>query len=447
MAGNLTVTNEQMVLPWDMERADIAVPKKPQAGTNLLQISYGMSPVFQTEAARPTSGQDLFKYGTFARNPVAKMALDVLESSTFLVPWTIVPQNDLREHPEWEDLETRIRADISRQIDGLKDQTLEMSLRAHFRNCVEYGLGILEWVYPPYLTMGKYTVERLNARGGYDFDVYVDQTGALEQLMYYESGQYIQREDLARYAVTPYPYLRNGNWYGESMLQSVFHDIQLLEALEQCLIQGANLLSVRPILLWYEQGQSEAELAGIMSNLLQLSSGGVAKMPMEMPLDSATAKTGLQMNKVEVLDDRASAEGQKAITEAIDLLSKRIARALAMADDLGYSNANAGSFAKAKEEMNLYIAKVIQMQEFVEHSANQVIVGMVRYNWQNTPDGFRFPRFQFDQVKEDRSETIAKTFLPLVEMGLIEAQVLADKLEVPLSPEFQKKEEPVIAGL
>jgi hypothetical protein len=429
--------------PSTVTRSDLPVVpvNRPDAGESIGFPWAGVStPWVGFDTKQPRYGLDLLKFLEPGRNPVVRTGLDTVSQGVFWPGWDIVAQNDYLDHPEWADLDKAIIDGLRYQLDCLRDSSFQDSLTTLLEHGRIYGPGIAELVWDPPTKKRPLTqLIKIITHYPYDWDFYVDGWSNLEAARHVPTGAVISGPDLpAKLLVWPWPNYRNRNWYGESDLLSIRYDIEALQRIEAAMIQGVRLLSIRPILHWYEgKNFDPAELSNVRRMLLGMDAGSVVSLPMKAMV-SGEAETLAKGHEVKVLEDRASPEGLKQAQILRDMFAKRILNYLGIPDDIGMagSQISVGSYAKAKSEMTLLNSRVVKAQHWLEENVNRTLIPiMCRWNWSLDADvaqGYRLPAFRFREIEEDALLTHGTMVLDAYREGLISKPTAQERLGFPV---------------
>jgi hypothetical protein len=364
---------------------------------------------------------------------------------TFWGTWSIEGVNDYDRYPEFEELDQQLITMINDQIYDMEYETFENTLKALAQNSMTYGFTIAEMNFAQ--RDGLYVIESIKTKPSFNFNIWVNQVDDIERLQHTPSGTYIERVKLEKFIIGTYPYLRDGNHYGTSILKSIAFDVDLLEIMEEAQTRGVKMLTIRPVVHWEkDKDRTKEEIAKIRAAIFNIESASVISLPMD--LIPGNEEAGLQKSdEIQVLEDRASSDGVALINDIIDMLQKRITRNLGMPDDLGFTSAGVGSFAKAKEEMDMFLAYVIRNQQYIKDVVNrQIIPPMVKYNFSSFPDKYRLPQFIFESIEEDHMGAVASSVDTLIKSGVIESdeQWIRPMLGIPQKQETEDSANNVI---
>jgi phage gp29-like protein len=127
---------------------------------------------------------------------------------------------------------------------------------------------------------------------------------------------------------------------------------------------------------------------------------------------------------------------------------KRITRNLGLPDDLGFTSTSVGSHAKAREEMDMFLAYVSRNQQYIKDIVNrQIVPAMILYNFSKLPDNYRLPSLVFESIEEKNLKLTAETFKIMVDAGSLDPNepFIRDQMNYPpkeVEGELAESQEP-----
>ncbi len=417
---------------------------RPEPGEFITRPSFGSTYIAPTDPHAPQQGYDTYKYALTALHPQVAPALRFIVEAPFWVDWSFQPVNNYDDNPEFEKADNLIIKLINYQIERLEHETFENTLKIIWSDAFIFGFSVSEMVFE---FDNKYVcVKSIKPHAPYDFNLYTDEGHNLDQLFYNRTGVYVNRSGLGKFLILTYPYLKHGNYYGQSGLQSIYFDVKVLDILERAKIDGVRRLSIRPLLHYYQSENMDAkDLQEMKKALYNIDSGSLIDLP---ATTDAEGKNLIPQHEIKVLEDRASAEGMALVTDMLDIIYKRINRTLGLPDDLGFSNAEIGSYAKAKEEMNLYTQTIVNNQGLIENFVNrQLVPALVRHNYPTILNdrNYKLPRMRFGSVEEDFDTAKADMINELINSGVISLRSdlgwVREELRLP-APSLEHNPEP-----
>lgn len=369
-------------------------------GQKLRARAWPVSPLYPDYPYAISSGSQTRRFEALTYHPVVRACLDFRVRGAFMAPFELVDPNEgnYLRHPEYRALFEEHKRWILNQIANYAEyghQTIKDMAKGLLWNGMTNGYNIPEAVFTQrgYMT----EVEEIVIFDPARFDIYINQTGQVEGFRYSVDGSWHGGDEMGKYAVCPYPTLRNANWYGQSLLQPIARDIDLLDIVEESAVRSIQALSVRPIIHQVPPEAKDDDVEDIHNALVNTGSNGVITIPMlERGVTAGGDETILETQKITVLEDRASGEGMDAIEFLLNYYPTRITRALGVPDDLGLTTTDAGSYAKSQTEDSAVVHPVhAQDRDYVINFFNvYVIPWMIKSNDRFLPPGYRLPRFR-----------------------------------------------------
>lgn len=427
-------------------RAKSITPKKgaEQLGYQGEQL-WNFQPINPRDNYLVTSGAETEKFSEILQNPVVRTALDARTNGVFWVPLSVEGRNDYTRYPQAQALDEQIIPFVEWVFDNQVYASLRDELKGLYEMGRDRGFVVAElvfaqengWTYP----------ESIKAKYSPDFEFYIDSYGNLNGFDY-RGGTRIEYEELQKYIIGVYPNLVDGNYYGQSLLQAIYHDVKLLELLEEFQTRGMKYLSIRPIIHYYESTErSETRIANIRELLFAMEAGSVLSLPMDNPPKEGGG-ANIYFDEIKVLEDRASPKGLELMTRMIDFIQQRINRRLGVPDDLGLSpTETTGSYAKAGVEFQMSMAPLLQDQEWIESVINrQIIPAILRYNFSAFPRWYRLPAARFSPIEEDVQATQIQVYAEAIKAGIIQASepFVREALGFPMPETPTEPEQPAL---
>ena len=386
---------------------------------DLIQLPFtGSQPILSRDPAQPSTGQEVYKYALAALHPNIAQPLRLKVSGPFWVGWDLIVKNDYDENPGFEALDEAILRSLWEQLNNLENETFTNIAKSITYDSMVCGYSIAELTWHKRRADGYQNARSIKVHAPWEFDLWWDDVFRMNQLYYRRAGDWIKREELEYFCIATYPYQAHGNYYGRSVIVPVYHDVRLIEILEQAQSEGVRAVSLKAILFYYRAGHADdAKLEQFKQSLFNLDAGALIPLP-------ATLKEGGGLDpifEIKVLEDRASASGMALISDMLERLYKRVTRNMDLPDDLGFTTTNVGSLAKSREEGNLYMQEIVSTQEWIEGVVNRQILPMlVRYNFPSAFYGtYNLPQFKFKTVEENVLADIAAPMIQLYQSGLI----------------------------
>jgi len=368
-------------------------------------------------------GYEVERYSIPSRNPIVKSALDTVSNATFWPESSIKTQNDYDTNPEYEKLDKQILSVLEYQTENLgygpnnppqnqQRNTFSGLLKTMLTDARIYGFSIAEMVWEKDGLQNR--LQNIKIKPSWNFNLVRDGYDNLRHVEYIENSDSLSPD---RFLIGTWPKLKWGNFHGRSDLQSILHDIEILEKLEAASVLGAESSSFKNRLLWLDGTLTADQYDAVRNAFRQASGGGQIEMPMVEDSDGRPIKAV----QSEIEEDRSSPDTLKHVQFMIQEYIKRISRSLGVPDDLGNVSVSVGSWAKAKESFNMFVSTVEAAQEWVEQLANKILKTIVYYNFNTLPKNYKIPRWSFDAIEEDYENARADFLLKLIDGGIITA--------------------------
>lgn len=416
------------------------VPKgEPAQGELTWKNWIAPTPFLNTDPLTPRSAQQLSSYDKIALNPVVKFALEAREQGVFATNWEIHAMTPRDGDPLYLEMDRRITDWINEQIEGLWHESFTNRLRALYRDGPRAGCAIGEMVPWDGHPDGITRIVDIDTRRMFNFQMYSDRVGNPQKLQFLTTGQWIQPEDLWRFVIAPYPFLANGNWLGQSDLQSVRLLVEEWELLNEFMVRGSAELSRRLVIHYFRsENRDSNEFSAVQAAVNSVDKAKLIRLKMNQPIGDSTEPD--KEDILEVMDNLASPEGVGLIKDAIKIAEDWIKRALGIPDDIGFGGDGVGSYAKSKTEMNMFWLKVAQDQEYVRNFVNrQIIPTMVRFRFPALPRGYKLPQLVFVTEESDYQSGQTDDIIKLIQSGVVTADEpwIRERLNIPAAPQAE----------
>lgn len=230
-----------------------------------------------------------------------------------------------------------------------------------------------------------------------------------------------------------YPYVSNGNWYGQSCFQSIY----------SAWWTKTNILKFRNT---YLQSRGGAPLQGIYN-----ANSPTAKRTVETLMDALQndfwASVPGHMENGQLVSDiavqvirTASETGTSEFEKAIVQLDTAITRGLLLPDNLGFTTTSAGSYAQSKVQMQQVMYGIKKSNERLCDIVNdQIISRLLAVNFDRPTRA----RLKFETPDDGTTETKAKIVEILVRSKVIkpEEEFVRPYLGIPCKTEEDMEDE------
>lgn len=378
-------------------------------------------------------GSETLAYKPIANNYIVKSCEDLLRQITLITPY----------HFTIDEQQKNARAD---EVLEFVETTLT-SIKNNFKNMLYcmldgrvYGFFVAEKIF--IIENGKYILEEIKFHKPEYFEFIRDIYLNLQTLRYSgESGVIDFENPFTSFIIGTYPYLTQGNYYGVSEYQSIRNLVTEYDNLTAMLDKGLQFIACKPIIHYFAVDRDGEEINQSKSVVKQLDNYSVAHLPMKKLMGTTKEEYG-ELDKLVVLDDRASTEGLKQLKQQLDKKEKNIRHSLGVPDDLGFTDTGVGSYAKAKEQGSLLVSKVERMQFWLEDIINnQIIKQLVDLNY---PGFGIYPKFFFEETEEEVTTEKVNNIKTLIDARVIhpnEEWIRTDYLILPEKEEIEEVEQ------
>jgi hypothetical protein len=403
---------------------------KPLEGRKRKQLatSTEFGPTFVTNSDGSTiytTGASTRSYYRLARtNPEVKMAIRALKQATFWTEGQVQPINDYEKHPEFRELDELLTDLIATQLAALDN--FHRFLQDIYVYALRCGYGVAEKIWEP--VGDTWNLVGLKLLKPWDFEPIVDDFGDLEALFYYPTGEYFNPD---AFIYAPWPSPGANNWLGEPVLESLIHDVELMQKTEAALAKTTHLLSRRTMIHRFDAMRDDNEIALAKQAVQDIERGKMPQFPC-MPDDSGKL---IHQDELSIMEDRTGTTAMVKLQELAVGMATRIKRAIGLPDDLGSTNASVGSNAKARTEFDMLMAGASDGQAWVRALVgDQIISDILEFNYPDRPPKYRDPAWIPQEVEEKFSLERAQYWKTLVDMGTLpaNARIIAQDLGIPV---------------
>jgi hypothetical protein len=343
------------------------------------------------------------------------MAIHKTVSASLWSPPDIVATNDYSETPEFEALDKFIVEMLTKDLEHLQYQGLMKTLADTLTSARVCGYTVAEPVFEP-VGSRKSVLRAIKTKPSWNFEPIVDKWDNLIKLRHLPTGDEFLIEDFA-YGV--WPYVHAGSHLGISDLECLACDLERLDAITQSILGNADRNANKVVLHFYnalERSKDESKRVNAeIDGAFNATNGGVLHVAGSEDKD----KKFIRQDHFEILEQRGNDEMLTKLSEQEAELKKEIKRALGLPDDLGSTTSPNGSWAKAKEEMNMFVLEAAKGQTWVADWMNtQIIPKMVKAEFPNLPENYSCPEFTFPEVEEKFALDTAQFVSMVRNMGI-----------------------------
>lgn len=323
------------------------------------------------------------------------------------IPWDIIPASEESNDMDIaEDVKNQFN-NFGFEVKGVQYYNIPFNhILNNFLDSMRYGFRVAEKMWM--LVDGKWRLINLKFMHPLYFDFGYDEYNDLNELVIGRNyGQETNIEGIDnifnKFMILVNPYLKDGNFYGESDLMEVYMQYRAKK----------NIFNFRNIHLerWgsplpeaiYEKGKVESnELDNLVKTFKHLQQRYYIIQPGQRNSDGEL-KGKFQINLHEAKNARATDQYEQAIQQ----IDTQIKRKLLIPDKLGFTDSDGGSYALGKNHLDIFLMTMKFYHNELENLINPLIRQMVDYNY-SVED---YPRFEFSEIKGELEANILKTLL------------------------------------
>lgn len=350
-------------------------------------------------------GETLVLYDKLLVDDKIKFTTDLKKGLVLSIPHKVVDASD-------EEKDVEIGEFCRENFDKLTNPTFD-DILDNLLDAMSYGHkeGEIVWGQRD----GKLVWDGVRFQHPILFDFKYDEHGDLSHVLYgysYGNKTEIQADEFnEKFLYMCWPYLKDGNWYGDSDLREVYFDWWSkfnIKRYRNKYLQ--NYSAPIPIITYVHAELTAKELNDLDDMLDNWQDSMRVKIPaFRDPL------SGEMRPKFEIEFRDVNVKGGTAqYQETIDALDNSIMWKLLVPSKLGFSEDKSGSFAQSKKIFDILIMVIGNIQRRVEDVINPKVRQLVDLNF---PGVEIYPRFEFDEI----GEKIAREMLQLLlDKGVID---------------------------
>ncbi len=387
------------------------------------------------------TGQDTLRYSEIASHPSVAYYLALLQRGIFWTPGNVVAQNDYDKYPEFQEIDEKVIDLINRSLKMLSRPDAKNSfddvIQILHRDAIVSGFNVAEanWT----LIDNEWHYESITPYTPSDFEIRLNSGFDIEEIYYGTTNLSITRENnlLDKFITTAYPNNTHNNFYGTSILSSIYQDVKVLETLELCQSNGIRELSFQAILhIYTKTNQTDEDVKKMQQQIANIGAGDIITVGAIPDVEKGTMIPEHEFTPVQ---SRASDRGVLLIRDVITDINDRIRNNFGWPADLGVGNPTAaGSYAKAQEEMDLATMNIADHQQFVSRMVtSKILYPLMKYNYPELLNDRRYimPIYTRQSVEEDADAVTIDNMIKMMEAGVISMEThkafIENALKVP----------------
>jgi len=240
-------------------------------------------------------------------------------------------------------------------------------------------------------------------------------------------------EFLRKFVYFVYPYILDGNFYGQSVLKPLYPTWRAKKRLNIITPIAYELRSLPPVIAKYAQtlngGKAAAE--NVSLNIKDNTS---------IQLPSRVGEKGELQPLIELSFLEGGFANYEDLRKQIDEYDKDISRGLGVPDDIGYTSTDTGSNAKARTQIEVFYDLIIQEQERLEDLVNkQIIKQLIEVNFGQQKE---YPKFKFVRTNYNLLQLKIAILTELKAAGIkVKQDYIKEFIDMPIEDDVLEKPE------
>jgi len=300
-------------------------------------------------------------------------------------------------------------------------QISHMDILDNFLDAKIYGFKVAEliWdnaktaaqkgIHVPNIYQDKWFITKYKHKHSIFFDFEYDEFGNLKSLYIsrnYGDAKIINdlEEIKNKFTIFVNPYIKDGNYYGKSDLQSIYTQYYAKFYIFRYRNQYLEKFGAPIPEVIYDKGiTNSSEVSNLEDMLKNFQDSMFFINPGRWNNDKADLIGKFKFIMHEARNSRATSQFE----EAINQIDTQISRSLLLPDKMGFSDSDGGSYALGKTQFNILINIIENTHRRLENLVNSDIKKVIDLNYANVEN---YPHFEFDKL----SNSIEKDMLELL---------------------------------
>lgn len=382
-------------------------------------------------------GQTLELYDDMMQDDVIAGTLDIQKRITLSSDWYIKPAPGENK----TDAEKKRDEEVAEFVQAaLEDDELEIpfvDVLDNFLDAKPYGFKIAEKLW--HARDGKvWLYKAIKCKPSYEVRFYTDEFGNLKYV-YRDDGlsgtqepAQALRYPLDRLAIFVWPYVKDGNWYGRSVLSALYREWYAKSwhyRFRNIDAQKFGMPTIKGILNETNTDEQDEEIKATIEKWQE-------NLALYIPAEFKPDGTVIPQADVSFLE-RAS-QGGEIFTKTIDSLNTAMRRKLGVPDMAGFTDVKHGSRALGETHLKEIILSAEYDQNRLADLADyQIIPQLVRYNFGDVP----LPKLGFHGLKDPK--ILAEVVKLWAESGAVDPKepFVRQYLQTPPAPVEEETED------
>lgn len=349
---------------------------------------------------------DLTLYDTLMLDDTIKFVIDLKKSLVLHIPSKVIAASD-------DEKDIEIAEAFQSNLDNLTLPSWHDALH-NLLDSMIYGHkeGEIVWGQNE---EGLWVWDKLKFQHPILFDFQYDKDKNLKYVAYgrkYGNDKEIPAEEFfSKFLYLVNPYLKDGNYYGDSDLREVYFDWWSkfnIERWRNTYLQGYGMPI--PVVKYVSKEMTTDELNNIDAILERWQDQMFLKIPGSRHPETKEIQPKFEIDWIEL----NTKSGTDQYNSTINEIKKAIMHKLLLPDKLGFSDDKAGSFAQSKKIFDILIINIKEVQTRLEEVMPPHIKRFVDWNFPNVDE---YPVWRFEEIDKKLETELLKI---LMEKGVID---------------------------
>jgi len=242
----------------------------------------------------------------------------------------------------------------------------------------------------------KWVIKNIKFMHPIYFDYEYDDYGYIKRIVIgrdYGHERIVEAKDVnTKFIIYVNPYLKDGNYYGESDLKEIFmqyYSKYHIQRYRNMYLQ--NYGNPIPIVTYDKDITDDEELEAMEEMLKNFQANMFVFVP-----GKRDKKSGELIGKFNIdFRDAGTSKGTDGHEKAIDQIDKQITRKLLIPDKLGFSESDSGSYNLGQKQFDILMMILKDLHGRLEDTVNPMIKTMVDLNFANVES---YPEWRFEKI-------------------------------------------------
>jgi SPP1 gp7 family putative phage head morphogenesis protein len=388
--------------------SEISSPLRGVKGTNYLKKSFDRCASLEQQRRDPSDllnkkNTDVRFYDTMMLDDTISGTHELLKQVVLSVNGAVEPVDDSPAAAEQAEFHNDWLYQLTPNIWDAMDNALDAKIYGY--KCAEiiWGTDINKWV-----------PSQFKFKHSYLFDFDYDEYGNLNEVLiaYYvgNDGKLVGEDISKKILMMIWPYAKDGNYYGSSILDSIYLQYYQKYNIERYWATYLQNFGMPIIEIKYDSDNLKSDEK---DDLKDMAENWQDQMWFLTP-GKRNKQTGELKGKFELVMHEVKATSTDAYEKNIRYLDQCIKRKMLLPDNVGYTTTDTGSYAKSQTELSVFEKVVRYHHGKLEDWLNPLIRQVHIYNFGEQDV---YPEWKFEEIDKNLTDTMLST---LITTGIVD---------------------------